>query len=278
MTITRFLLAGSAVLLLGCPATTGLPPAKTAATVSAADLPGDVPGLVKYMDQELTKRSRVGMENVLVAVDKASALDPKSFDVAARGAKACGFLTEEFPNDKAARGRYADRGAAYARVAQAADASRVEGHYWLGINLGQLATTKTNGAELVPKVLEAAKEATKLDEKYDFAGPLRLLGSLYAKAPEPPVSVGDREEGVRNLERAVELYPGYPQNVLHLGDALLANDKLADAERRYNQVLNAQPDPLWAARLDAWKKQARDGLRSVAKKRDNLNSGGSSPF
>ena len=35
MTITRFLLAGSAVLLLGCPATTGLPPAKTAATVSA---------------------------------------------------------------------------------------------------------------------------------------------------------------------------------------------------------------------------------------------------
>ncbi len=269
-------ITGIAVLLPGCPPVGTA--VNSAATIKAAELPSDVPGLLKYADGELARRNRVAMENALVAIDKASAVDAKSFDVAWRGARACGFLTEEFPSNKHARAQFAEKGAAFARTAQAADASRVEGHYWLGINLGQLATTKTNGSEYVPKVVDAAKEATKLDEKYDFAGPLRLLGTLYAKAPAPPISVGDVEEGVRTLDRAVQLYPGYPQNVLHLADALLADDKLDEAQRRYQQVLNAPNDPLWAARLDAWKKDAQAGVRKVAKKRDELKSGGASPF
>lgn len=269
-------LACSSVLMLGCPM--GGSVRVFTPTLTAAQLPTDTPGLLKVTDEEMNKRTALGMANALVAVDKILAAEPKNFEAAWRGARACAFLTEEFPTEKAPRGKYADRGVNYAKIAQTTDAARVEGHYWYGINLGQLATTTTEGRGMVPKVVEAGKEAAKIDEKYDFAGPLRLLGSVYAKAPEPPVSVGDRDEGVRTLDRAVQLFPGHPQNVLHLGDALLADDKLNDAEKRYNQVLNAPSDPAWASRLDYWKKEAQAGLKRVSRKRDELKSGGNSPF
>src|SRR5262249_50467512 len=134
--------------------------------------------------------------------------------------------------------------------------------------VGQYAyVQKVKARDLVPQVLDAAKKAVAANEKYDHAGPLRLLGALYAQAPEPPTSVGDHEEGVKLLGKAVQTAGGYPQNHLLYGDALRENDNLDQAEREYRMVLAAPDAPAWALFLPKWKRAAEDGLKRVENRR-----------
>jgi hypothetical protein len=267
--LARLAVAAVALAAAGCPAPY-VPPIKSGATVKDHQLPNDVDKLVAYVDEETRKQTATAQENALVAVDKGlgPGMNPgaRKYDLLWRGARACAWLTEEY-TQKPRRAEYAKRGVEYAKGALAIDAGRVEAQYYLGINIGQLATTKTiGGYTLVPQVVKAAEAAMKADEKFDHAGPLRLLGSVYAKAPPWPASVGDVEEGLTHLQRAVQLAREYPQNHLLYADALLSDDKLDQAEREYCQVLTAPPVELWAHRLGEWRRQAEDGIRKIDKK------------
>jgi hypothetical protein len=254
---------GVTLLCAGCPRP--LPPVLNAATVKDAELPEDAAELLAYADTEFKRDSIVGAENSLVAVEKAIGphaltVTKGDYDSLWRAARACGWLADEF-TDKKMREQFAYHGIQYAKAAVALEPKRVEGHYYLGINLGLSATTKTIGAyNMVPQVRDAAKAAVRADEKFDHAGPLRLLGSVFAKAPPWPASIGDVEEGQKHLARAVKLDGDYPHNHLLYADALAADEKLKEAAKEYNQVLSAQPAPEYAHRFEKWKKEAASAL------------------
>jgi tetratricopeptide (TPR) repeat protein len=259
--IARSLLLGAlACALTGCPPAKGV---RNAANVQASDLPNTVTDLNKYIDDQYKQQNGDAMENSLVAVDKALGLE-SNYETLWRGARAAGWLTDEYPDRRAA---YAERGVKYAEQAVALDSKRVEGEYFLGINQGQLARAK-NARHLVPKVLEAGKAALAIDPRYDNGGPPRLVGALLAGAPEPPTSVGDLEEGLKTLKQALEIAPKFPLNHLLYADALLKNRDFDGAEREYNVVLNTPPSPQWAARLPKWQKDAESGLVHVRNKRN----------
>jgi hypothetical protein len=107
------------------------------------------------------------------------------------------------------------------------------GHYYLGMNLGQLARTKTLGAlRIVDEMEREFSKARKLDEKFDYAGPDRNLGILYCEAPTFG-SIGDRKKALEHMERAVAVAPDYPDNRLSLIEACL---KWNERERARAQV------------------------------------------
>src|SRR5262249_20901834 len=138
--------------LAGCPGRVGPPPVSGAA-VKPGELPADVPALIAYADAEQAKDRPLAVENALVAADKARLGEPKSYEVLWRGARAAAWLADD-TDDKDRRARFAQKGIDYAKAAIDADPHRVEAPYYLGINLGLLATTKTLGAhDLVPQVL-----------------------------------------------------------------------------------------------------------------------------
>jgi tetratricopeptide (TPR) repeat protein len=90
-------------------------------------------------------------------------------------------------------------------------------HYYLGMNLAQLARTKSLGA--LPIVKEMEKEwlaALALDPHCDYAGADRNLGLLYRDAPGFPLSIGSRLKAEQHLQHAVKLNPEYPENHLNL--------------------------------------------------------------
>jgi tetratricopeptide (TPR) repeat protein len=249
--------------------------------VKSSELPDQVDKLAAYAEEELKKQTPESAMNALVAVDKGLAIDPRSYDLNFRGAQAAAWLTEEF-TEKHRRADVAKKGIDYATHAVEVDGGRVEGHYYLGINIGQEATTKTvGGYPLVPKVIKQAEAAVKIDERYDHAGPLRLLGSVYAKAPPWPASVGDVDEGLKYLSRAVQLAGDDPQNHLLYADALLSDGQLDKAENEYKKVLEVQPGTEWGHRLPTWRKEAQDGIDRIARKRGaqgrNNSGGGSFP-
>ena len=242
------------------------------ATVKDADLPADAAALLQFADAEYKKQTAEGMHNSLKALEKAI-LKEKSYETIWRMARAYAWLGDEYQDDER-REEYAQKGIEVSKQAVALDDKRVEGQYFLATCTGQYAyVKKLKAKDLVPLVLDAAKKAVAADEKFDHAGPLRLLGSVYAQAPEPPTSVGDHEEGVKLLARAVSLAGAFPQNHLLLGDAQRISDNLDQAEREYQAVIAAQPQQGWAHRLPKWKAQAEDGLKRVNNKRRQKNAG-----
>src|SRR5260370_20620318 len=144
--------------------------------------------------------------------------NPTNAEVAWRFAEAT-FDWAEYATNSAQRAELAEKGIAASRKAVAGAPHSVAGHYYLGMNLGQLARTKSFGAlKLVGQMEHEFTIARDLDEHFDHAGPDRNLGLLYRDAPALG-SIGSRTKARQHLQRAVQLAPDFPENRLNLIEA-----------------------------------------------------------
>lgn len=77
------------------------------------------------------------------------------------------------------------------------------------------------------RIRDFAEVVVLLDERYEAAGGHRFLGRLHTEAPRIPLVTGwvNRDFAVTSLERASELAPYEPHNLLFLADALLRFDR-----------------------------------------------------
>ena len=129
------------------------------------------------------------------------------------------FDLAEFATNSTQRAELAENGITACRQLLSREPFSAPGHYYLGMNLAQLARTKGIGALKIVKEMEREfSAASELDERFDYAGPDRNLGLLYRDAPST-ISIGSRTKAKQHLERAVELSPDYPENRLNLLEA-----------------------------------------------------------
>ncbi len=152
--------------------------------------------------------------------------DKQRADIAQQGITACRGLIERDPNS-------------------------MPGHYYLALNLGQLAQTKSLGALKIVRQMEAEfKVSSGLDPQFDFAGSDRGLGLLYLDAPGWPTSIGNKAKARQHLQKALRLFPDFPENLLNFIEAEIKWSEKHDAIRDL-----ATLDELWPA---AQKKFAGD--------------------
>jgi hypothetical protein len=102
------------------------------------------------------------------------------------------------------------------------------------------------------------KQAMVLSPDIDAGGPLRLLGTLYLKAPAWPNGIGDQDKAVELLAEAVKKHPGHPLNHLFYAQALFAagDDEASPevkAELALGQKLLAEGN--WGYRKTPWQKE-----------------------
>ncbi len=93
------------------------------------------------------------------------------------------------------------------------------------------------GLKAVPKMEALAIQAAKISPQLDHGGPDRLLGELYLKAPEFPVSVGDTQLAVEHYKAAATLAPHFAPNRLGLARAYLEDEQGDKACIEYNRFL-----------------------------------------
>ena len=149
------------------------------------------------------------------------------------------FDWAEFARRDSQRADIAEFGIAAARKALAAAPTNAAAHYWLGMNYGQLARTRTLGALRLVRDMEGELlRAIALDPTVDFAGPHRTLGLLYRDAPGWPTSVGSKKKARQHLEAAVRLAPDFPENQLSLLETYAEWD---ETENLRQQWTTAQP-------------------------------------
>lgn len=132
-------------------------------------------------------------------------------------------------------------------------------HYYLGLNQGELARTKTLGAlKLVDQMEREFLKAIELDASFDYAGPDRSLGLLYRDAPAL-ASIGSRVKARAHLARSVELAPLYPENRLNLIESELKWNDRKSARRDLKLLEDSWPaahaqfaGPAWSASWTDW--------------------------
>jgi hypothetical protein len=134
------------------------------------------------------------------------------------------FDLADFATNETQRAEIARTGIAASRRAVAREPKSAPGHYYLAMNLGELAQAEAPSLaayRLVHEVEREFKTAAELDARFDHAGPARCLGLLYRDAPGWPLSVGGKTKAREWLERAAALAPEYPENQLNLAEAHL---------------------------------------------------------
>jgi len=171
-------------------------------------------------------------------------------------ARAC-YDFADFATNDTERATVAVQGIAASRQLLAHRPQSAPGHYYLGMNLGQLARTEILGALKIVREMEREfKKADDLDEHFDYAGPARCLGLLYRDAPGWPTSIGSRRKAREWLERAAKLAPDYPENHLNLIESRLNwNDRTgAEGELKTLDALwpTAQTNFVGAAWEQSW--------------------------
>lgn len=180
---------------------------------------------------------------------------PSDPDAAWQFAQACFDLAEL---DEDGRARIAEEAIDACRKSLKTNTNAAN-YYYLAMNLGQLARTKTLGAlKLVDEMEVVFKKTIDIDPKFDYAGADRSLGLLYRDAPGWPASIGSRSKAKQHLAKAVQLAPEYPGNQISLIESHIAWGDLNAARAA---VSRAEPH-LRTARLeltgDRWKESWRE--------------------
>ena len=205
-----------------------------------------------------------------VAFDQAQARYRSQMDnpvVAWEFARAC-YDWADFATNKAQRAAIAKEGIAACQQSLVFTNSAAA-HYYMAMNMGQLAQSEALGAlKLVREMEHEFMTTASMDPKADFGGADRGLGLLYRDAPGWPVSIGNRSRARKFLESAVSLAPNYPENILNLAESYLKWGDETDARQELAalDVLwpSAQKDldgPHWDSSWDDWTRR-RDALRA----------------
>lgn len=126
-------------------------------------------------------------------------------------------------------------------------------HYYLALNLGQLARTKSLGAlKLVRQMETEFVRSVELNSELDYAGPDRNLGMLYLEAPGWPTSIGNHSKARQHLMRAVQIAPDYPENHLDLLEAYIKLNDDVGAQREAKRLFALLPQARLKLTGDEW--------------------------
>ena len=199
------------------------------------------------------------MERSYLEARAALLKSPDSLEAAWGFGRAC-FDWAEFASDHRQRAELAQEGIGACRQALERKWSLAPAHFYLGLNLGQLARTKSLGAlKLVREMEDEFKTVLELDPTFDHAGPDRTLGLLYKDAPGWPTSIGSRSKARQHLLKAVELSSSFPENRLCLLEAYLewgerktAQAQLAATELVLADARKSFTGPAWEATWTDW--------------------------
>jgi hypothetical protein len=179
-------------------------------------------------------------------------------------ARTCYILGDLAPK-KYSDGYYC-KGKIYAETLINEEPNRVEGHYWLALNLcGQAeAGGYMVGRRLLPRILEELNQAVILDAGYDQAGAHRVLGRIYFEAPAWPMSVGDLQKSMTHLQAAVHLAPHNSTNHLFLAQTLYRLHYASLAHQQLEQVLKCTHYAIKPQDLEEDKQEARRLLADMS--------------
>lgn len=185
------------------------------------------------------------------------------YEIAWRLGRALFFAGQESQPGEVAR-RFHSEGVEAGRKAAKARSDRVEGHFWLGVNLALLARFEppSKGAAHALQAKRELLRAIANDAAYNAAGPLRVLARLQHKLPR--LLGGGVPKARANFERALGIAPANTVTRIYFAELLLDVGETTRARSELEQVLNVPFDPAWAFETERDQRLAKEMLKKLS--------------
>lgn len=214
--------------------------------------------VVEPWDEEFRRRTRKEYE---VALERHRA-DSEDL-MAAWNLGRAAFDLAEFAETKSERELIATKGLAACRHAVSLDSQSAPAHYYMALNLGQLARVRLlKGLAIVAEMESEFLTSRKLDPLFDHAGADRALGLLYHQAPGWPISLGNNSKANRHLTEAVRLRPNYPGNRIALAEFLWETRQVPLFQQEWKRIQELFPEireefagPAWELSWLEWERR-----------------------
>lgn len=123
--------------------------------------------------------------------------------------------------------------------------SRVEGHFWFGVNLALLAQTENPISALrhARQAKRALGHAVRIDASYHAAGPLRVLARLESKLPR--LFGGSYARARTHFEEAICLAPSNTVTRIYFAEMLFDEGDNLHARSQLEAVISMPLDSDW---------------------------------
>ena len=192
------------------------------------------------------------------------------------GSKLCLHLAEREINQEQ-RENLAAEGVSFAETSLAHGGnSNGAVHYYLAANLGlRVREHPTEALSNLSRLENEMKQALALSPDLDDGGPLRLLGTLYLKAPAWPNGIGDLDKALELLAKAAKDHPNHPLNHLFYAQALRENGdetslnqfkvQLALGEKLLSEGNWGYNKVPWQKEFEAFKQEAGESDQATLK-------------
>lgn len=203
---------------------------------------------------------RAALDSVRESIDLLHSLKRlDAYEVQWRLARAYFFLGQE-ASEGADKTDHHHHGTQSGRFAVRAAPDRVEGQFWLGVNLSLQAAVATpwRAAALALHAKRTLIRAVTIDPSYHGAGSHRVLGRLLHRMPS--VLGGGLARARRHFEAAVALDPLNTVTRIYYADLLNAQGESGLARMQWQAVLDAQRDPAWEFEQNRDREIARAAL------------------
>ena len=186
------------------------------------------------------------------------------FETSWRLARACFFLGQEVRAPDVARGRHTE-GVKAGQHALAHQSDRVEGYFWLGVNLALLAQLEPpiKAAMHALQAKRALQRAIEIDATYHAAGPLRVLARLQHKLPR--LLGGGLARASANFARAIIIAPANTVTRIYFAELLLETGAVDRARAELDAVLTSPSHPNWAFEIERDQRLAQELMKKFVK-------------
>ena len=184
------------------------------------------------------------------------------YEVQWRLARALFFLGQEAGGPDSSKQLYA-AGIGAGERAVALNKDRVEGHFWVGVNLALFAEANRGirGLRALRWAQLELRRAIEIDERYHGAGPLRVLGRLLYKAPK--ILGGSRKRSRALLERALAIAPSNSVTLLYAAELAISSGERDRALNLLRMVIDSPFDVEWEFENHRDRKLARSLLDQI---------------
>ena len=217
-----------------------------------------VENIVAPADELYSKREDSKKVWTSVHLLRSAPNEVNNYEIAWRLGRAFFFLGQEEPETKRElHAQGVDAGKRAVRVRP----EKVEGHFWLGVNLALLAQIESPFKAIAHalQAKRALKQAVVIDPAYHAAGPLRALARLQHKLPR--LLGGGPAQARENYERAIKLAPNNTVTRIYFAELFFEIGETNRARAELEAVLDAPFDPAWAFEIERDRKIARELLK-----------------
>ena len=219
--------------------------------------------IIERADALYAGRERIEMvRESLRQLESVAAATGDDFEISWRMGRALFFLGQEEGHRDESAALHARGAEACVRAARL-EPLRVEGHFWLGVNLA-LQAQAANSLAALPlawRAFRSLERAARINPAYHAAGPSRVLARLAHKLPR--LIGGGYARASAEFAKAIEIAPANTVTRIYFAEMLLNTGDVARARRELETLLGAPLDKDWEFETKRDRARAREMLETM---------------